>query len=139
MNFVDFVRRHVEPDQLRRPEGGRNSNVCGIAAAGDHDSSDTRMGVASVESKPTTIEEYFVPSAEVHRRGISGNADVAEIAGAIPRRDIHAPGKRDCQVGEVAAYATALVMPLRSGPVAARMMVTELDAIVGVVTDRLGA
>ena len=54
--------------------------------------------------------------------GSARHADIAQIAGAIARRDIHAAAERDRQMGEVAADAFALGIAFRRGAVGAGML-----------------
>ena len=74
-----------------------------------------RAVVAGVERVPAPAQKDFEPGAEVHRRRVGRNADVAEIAGAIARRDVHAAAERDRQMGEIAADADALAQPVGGG------------------------
>jgi hypothetical protein len=60
------------------------------------------MVVARVYGVPTAIEKDFGPGAEIHRTDISRDADVAEIAGAIPCGNVHAPAERDREIREEA-------------------------------------
>ena len=79
------------------------------------------------------------PSGEVHRAVRRRHADVAEVAGAVARRDVHAAAERDGQMREVAADALALVegLPRRLGR--ARVLRSRSDVAVDVVADRLHA
>src|SRR5450432_1023583 len=95
------------------------------------------MIVPRIEGEPTTIKEHLVQCAEVHGSRIGGNADVAKVARAVPRGDVHASGKRHGKMSEVSADAAAFLVPLRGGTVRPRVMVSEFDAVVDVVTDRL--
>src|ERR1700675_1471123 len=95
------------------------------------------MLVPRIQNEPTTIKEHLVPCAEVHGGRISGNADVAEVPRTVPRRDVHASGKRDGKMREVPADAATFFVAFRGGPVSPRVMVAELDALVSVVADRL--
>src|SRR4029450_4528642 len=98
-----------------------------------------RMIVAGIEGEPATVQIHLEPGGEIHRRGIAGHADVAEIAGAIARRDIHAAAERDGKMREVAADAAPLGMAFGGRAVTARMMVAEFDAPMHIVADRLHA
>ena len=93
--------------------------------------------MAGIERVPAAAEIDFEPGAEIHRGILGRHADVAEIAGAVARRNVHAAAQRDGEVGEVPANAAPLVMgiPRRSGP--ARVLVTEPHAVVDVIADRL--
>src|SRR5262245_61125280 len=95
------------------------------------------MVVAGIECVPAAAEISLEPGGKIHRRGIARYADVAEITGAIARRDIHAAAQRHCKMGEVAADATALGMALGGGAIAARMVIAEFEMVVHVIADRL--
>ena len=58
-----------------------------------------------VERVPATVEPRVEPAGEVHRTVRRRHADVAEIARAVARRDVHAPAERDRKMGVVAADA----------------------------------
>ena len=64
--------------------------------------------MAGVEGVPAAAEIDLEPGAEIHRLRLGRHADVAEIAGAVARRDVHAAAQRDREVREVAAHAAAL-------------------------------
>src|SRR4051794_19924015 len=121
----DLFRRDRESHQLSDAERGGNRDVGGIPSARHDDPADPGTVVPRVKSVPAAVQVDFEPGAEIHRRRIAGDADIAEIAGAIPRRDIHAAAQRDREVGEVAADTDALLVPLKRGAVAARVVITE--------------
>ena len=133
----EFVGDHCKPAELRRTECRRNSHIRCVPAARDHDASNPRMIVTRIEGEPAAVEKYLEPCAEIHRRGIAGHADIAEITGTVARRDVHAPTKRHRQMREVTAYANAFVMAFRSRTIAARMVIAEFEALMHVVADRL--
>jgi hypothetical protein len=83
------------------------------------------MVVARVYRVPTAIEKDFGPGAEIHGVGINRNADVAEIAGAIPRGNVHAPAERYGGMREVAAYANAFVHGIARGAGWARIWILK--------------
>jgi hypothetical protein len=88
------------------------------------------MVVPRVDAVPTASEKDFGPGAEIHRIGINRNADVAEIAGAIPRRNVHAPTERDGEMREVAAYTNAFVHGIARAAGWTRIGITEPDLCV---------
>jgi hypothetical protein len=57
-----------------------------------------------VEGIPAAAKIGLEPGAEVHRQVFRGHANVAEIAGAIARRNVHAAAQRDGEMGEVPAH-----------------------------------
>jgi hypothetical protein len=73
-----------------RAEGSHDRDVGGIATACHQDAADPRLVVAGIQRVPAVAEIDFVPSAEIHRCRVRRHADVAEIAGAITRRNVHA-------------------------------------------------
>jgi hypothetical protein len=95
------------------------------------------MVVARVYGVPTAIEKDFGPGAEIHRIGINRNADVAEIAGAIPRGNIHAPAEPDGEMREVAAYTNAFMHGIAGAAGGARIRITEADLRVHEIANRL--
>src|SRR4029077_11886448 len=109
----------------------------GITAARDHDAADPRTIVARIEGKPAPIKIHLKPGAEIHRRRIGRNADVAEVARAIARRDIHAAAQRHRQMRKITAHADAFFVAFPGRAVAPRMVITETDPLVDVVANRL--
>src|SRR4029453_1401903 len=101
--------------------------------------SDARDIVSWIERMPGTPEICLEPSGKIHRRGIFRSADVTQIAGAIPRGNVHAAAEGDGQVGEVAADALAVGEDLQGGLRGAREFVAELDVLVDEIANRLHA
>ena len=92
-----------------------------------------------VNGVPTTIEKDFGPAAEIHGIGINRNADVAEVASAISRGNIHAPTERDGEMREVAAYTNAFVHGIARAAGWTRIGITEPNLCVHEVANRLHA
>lgn len=91
----------------------------------------------SAASRPFAIAmRPIVPCAKIHRGQISWNSDIPEVTHAIPRRDVHASGRCNCEMGEVPAYAATFVMPLGSGTDTTRML-AEINTIMSVIANRL--
>jgi hypothetical protein len=94
--------------KLGDAKGGRHRGVRGVTTASHDNAADAGMVVTRVYRVPTAIEKDFGPGAEIHGIGINRNADVAELAGAIPRGNVHAGGARiriteaDLRVHEIA-------------------------------------
>jgi hypothetical protein len=70
-----------------------------------HDAADPRLAKAGIEREPPAVEIDFVPGTEIHQFGFDGRADVAEITGAIARRDVHPAARHDGKMGDVATDA----------------------------------
>ena len=83
------------------------------------------------------MKENLIPCAEVHGRRIGWYPDVAKVTRAISRRNVHASGQRDSEMGEVPTDAAALIMSFRRGAIAAGMVIAEIDTVVSIVADRL--
>ena len=101
----DLVGDDLEARERGGAEAGRERDVGGVAAGGHEDAADARGVVAGVEGEPAAVEPDLEPGAEVHGIVDRRDADVAEIAGAVARGDVHAAAERDREVGEVAADA----------------------------------
>src|SRR5262249_17764630 len=100
---------------------------------------DARHVVAGVEGEPAAAEIDLEPGAEIHRIGLRWHADVAEIAGAVARRDVHAAAERDREVRKVAADAAPLDHHLGRGLGGARVLIAETHVRMDEVADRLHA
>src|ERR1700744_4251987 len=135
----DLEGRHLEALERVLAEGHGDRHVARVAAARHHDAADARRVVARVEGVPAVAEEDLEPGAEVHRIRHRRDADVAEIARAIARGDVHAAAQRDRQVREVAADAGPLAEAVQRGARGARGLVVELQVVVDEVADRLHA
>jgi hypothetical protein len=118
---------HLKADKLGGPEGDRYGDVCGISTASHDNTADAGMVMARIDTVPTAIEKDFSQAAEIHRIGINRNADVAEIAGAIPGGNVHASAERDGEMREVAAHANAFVHGVARAAGGPRIRITEPD------------
>ena len=103
------------------------------------DAADPRVIVPGVEGVPLAGEIDLKPAGEIHRRRIPGNADVAHVAGAIARRDVHATAERQRQMCKIAADAGALLVDVMRGFHVVGVLVAEGDVIVHEADDRLHA
>src|ERR1700760_4998097 len=95
------------------------------------------MIVPRVERIPLLTEKDLEPGAEVHRRRITRHSDIAEITGAVARRDVHAPAQCDREMREISAHADAFLVTFRRRAVASRMMVTKLEPVMDVIANSL--
>jgi hypothetical protein len=132
-----LVSYHIETRQAGRSKGRRNSHVGGITSLRDHHAPDPGMVMPRIEGEPATVKEHLVPCAKIHRGRITRYANVTQVTCAVPRRDIHASGKRHGKMGEVPADAATFLVSLRGRAVSPGVMVAELNAVVSVVTNRL--
>src|SRR4029453_10845214 len=134
-----LVGMHHEALKQVRPEGGADGDVGGVAPARHHDAADARRVVAGVEAVPAAAEIDLEPGAEVHRLRLGRHPDVAEIAGAVARRDVHAAAERDGEIREIAGHAAALDRDLGRGLGGAGVLIAEAQVGMHEVADRLHA
>ena len=88
-------------------EGGGERHVGGVAAAGHQHAALAGDVVARVEQAPGAAEVGLEPGGEVAGRVGRRGADVAEVAGAVARRDVHRAAEGDGEMRVVAADADA--------------------------------
>src|SRR5882724_3121776 len=133
----DLVGPYLETRQRVRTEGLGDRNVRGIAALRDQDAADPWHVVARIEHAPVPADIGFEPAGEIARGPGFWRADVAEIAGAIARRNVHAAAERDRQMGIVAADAPAFIVGFPSRLGGAGVLVAECDVAMDEIADRL--
>jgi hypothetical protein len=95
------------------------------------------MVVARVERIPPPSEEE--PRAEVHWCRIARYTDIPLLPCAIAGRDIHASAQRYGEMGKVPANTHPLLITLRRGPIASRMVIAELNTTVNILANGLDA
>jgi hypothetical protein len=138
LNMLNLLLgHHGKAHEVGDAEGCRHRDVCGVAAAPHDNAADAGMVVTRVFRVPAPSEEDLEPGAEIHWIDIDWNADVAEIAGAVAGRDVHAAAERDGEVGEVAADADAFVHGIAGAAGRARIRVAEADFGVDEIADGL--
>src|SRR5689334_21106871 len=93
--------------------------------------------MARVERVPLAADIGFEPGREIHRSVRDRHPDIAEIAGAIASRDVHAAAERDRQVSKVPADAGAIAVSFPRCPGGARVFVAEDNVLVNVIADGL--
>jgi hypothetical protein len=133
----DLLGDHREAMQGVGPEGCGDRNIRRVAAAGDQDPADARHVVARVKDVPLATDIGFEPGGKIHRRIGDRHTDIAEVTGAIARRDIQATAEGDREVGIIAAHAGAIAERLPRGPAGAGVFVAKSDVLVDVVAHRL--
>src|SRR6185295_4654728 len=79
------------------------------------------------------------PGREIHRAVRWRDADVAEVPGAVPRRNIQAAAEGDRQVRVVAAHARPLIEGLPRRLRRPRVLIAENDVAMHVVADGVDA
>ena len=101
------------------------------------DAADAGYVVARIKGVPRAADIGFEPGRKIHRRIRDSDANIAQITGAVPRRDVHAATERDCQVSEVPADAGAIAIRLPRRPGGACVFVAEGNVLVSVIADGL--
>lgn len=136
---TDFIRPHPEAAQRIGTEGVVERDIGGVTASGNQDPAYARRIVAGIEGVPAAVEKHLEPGGEIHRAVRRRRADVAQVAGAITGRDIHAAAKGHRQMGIVTADADSFVECFQRGARHARVFIAEHDVVMDVVADRLHA
>ena len=106
-----FVSDDPNARKGTRSERSNDRHVGGIASACHQNASDTRRIVARVKRVPAA-EIDLKPGTEIHGFRFRRHANVAEITGAVTRRNVHATAKGDRQMREVPANAPTFDMCL---------------------------
>src|SRR4029450_4987956 len=133
----NLVGPDLEAGQGVWPEGLGDRHIGGVAALRDQHAADPRHVVARIEGAPVPADIGLEPAGEIaHGPGFC-RADVAEIAGAIARRDIHAAAERDGEMGVVATDALAFLIGLPRRLAGTRVLISERDMTVHEIADRL--
>jgi hypothetical protein len=98
----------------------------------------TGLGIMAIPGVgPVVAAGWLVTTLAGAAAGGRGDADVAEIAGAVPRGYVHAATQRHREMSEVAAHASPLYVGLVRGLGRAGVSIAKGDAIVDIVADRL--
>ena len=134
---VHFVRPDPECLQYVRAKRRNERDIRRVAPAGDGDAANARRIVARVESEPASIEKDFKPRVIVHRCRVGRHANVTQKSIRVTRRNIHAAAESDCEMGEIAADADALLIGFKSGAGRAGVFVAEGQMTADEIADRL--
>src|SRR5271165_2923407 len=134
-----LIRPDLETDQRVGAEGVGDRYVGCVAAQTDQHAADSWNVITGIKSVPPPAKIRLEPRGEIHRAIGRHHADVAEITGAIARRNVHAATERDGKVRVVATHTLAFIeyVPGRHGR--ARMLVAKRDVAVDEIADRLDA
>src|SRR5258708_9279117 len=108
-----LISPDLEAAERIGPERRGYGDVDRIAAPCHQHSPDPRHVVPWVEGIPASSEIRLEPSGEVHRTVGRRFAHVAEIAGAVPRRNVHASPKCNIKMCVIAADPAPLVERFR--------------------------
>src|SRR5215213_9064236 len=135
----NLVGPDLEAGQCVWPEGLGDRHIGSVAPLRDQDAADPRHVVARIEGAPVPAEIGFEPAGEIAYGPGFRRTDVAEIAGAIARRNVHAAAERDGEMGVIAADALAFRVSLPRRPGGARVLVSEGDVTVDEVANRLNS
>src|SRR4029450_1611449 len=108
-------RPDLETDEGVVPESVGDRYVGCVAAPADEHAADPGDVVARIEGVTAPPETGPDPAGEVQRAIRRRHADIAEIAGAIARRNVHAAAKSDGEMGIVATDSLAFVEGVTCG------------------------
>src|SRR5258708_6273688 len=136
-NLGDFVGPYLEADQGVRPEGLGDRHIGGIAALRYQDAADPRHVVARIEHVPASADIGLEPAGEVTHRPRQRGADVAEVPGAVARRNIHAAAEGDGEMGIVAAHAFSFIVDFPGRHGGAGVFIAERDVTMDEIANRL--
>src|SRR5947208_3256815 len=90
-----IVRPHFEVLQSVFAEGCGDGHIGRISATGDKNASDPRHVVAWIENVPGAPDISFKPSRKIPDAPRQRCSHIAEIPGAVARRNIQAAAERD--------------------------------------------
>ncbi len=134
---LTLVRPHLEADQRVGAERVADGDVGRIATTRDQDPSDAGHVVPRIEGMPVAVHVRLEPRGKVHRAIRRQRADVAEVAGAVARGNVHAPAEGDREMRVVAADALPLREHLPRRSRRAGVRVVERDVVMHVVANGL--
>src|SRR6266403_3348455 len=139
LSSSDFLSPYREAVERVRTKGRADCDVRRIATASDQYSADAWDVVARVKRVPLAADIGFEPGCEIHRCVRDRHADIAQITGAVSRRDVHAATEGDREVSIVPADAGAIAEGFPSRPAGTRMFIAEGNVLVNEVADGLDA
>src|SRR5260370_31600990 len=120
-----LISPDLEAAERIGPERRGYGDVDRVAASCHQHSPDPRHVVPRVEDIPASSEICLEPSGEVHRAVGRRYAHVAEIAGAVPRRNVHAPAEGNSKMCVIAADPAPLVERFPGCSCCAGMLISE--------------
>jgi len=137
LSSSDFLSPYHEAAERVRTEGRADCDVRSIATASDQYSADAWDVVAGVKGVPVAADVGFEPGCEIHRCVRDRHADIAQITGAVSRRDVHAATEGDGEVGIVPADAGAIAVSFPGRPSGTRVFIAEGNVLVNIIADGL--
>ena len=109
----NFIRPDPEALQRVGSESGGNGNIAGIAASRHQNAAHSGHIVARVEHMPFAADPGVEPRRKIAHGVGWRRPQIAQVSGAVSRRNIHAAAESDGQMRVVAADAGAFVENLR--------------------------
>src|ERR1017187_7016937 len=130
-----------DPEALQRagPERRGDRDIGRIAASRHQDAANARHIVARVEHVPAAADPGLEPRREIARGERRWRSYIAQVAGAVSRRNIHAATECDGKVRVVAADAGPFVENLHGAAGGACILVVESNMVMNVIADCLHA
>ena len=125
--------QHVGPERRGDRDIGR------IAASRHQNPAHPRHIVARVENVPAAADPGLKPPREIAWGERRWRSNIAQVAGAISRRNIQATAEGDGKMCVVAANAGPFVESLRGAAGRAGVLVVEGDMVMNIIADGLHA
>jgi len=117
----------------------RNGDIAGITASRHQDATPAGYIVARVEGVPAAADPCLEPGSEVANVVRRGHSEIAQVAGAVSRRDIQAAAEGDSKMHVVAADPGSCVIGLHCAAGCTGVLVVEGNVIMNIIADRLHA
>lgn len=132
-----LLGHHLKAGKIGDSKSSRHCDVRSVTTTAHDNAADAGVVMTSVYCVPPTVEKHFGPAAEIHGIDIDRNPDVAEVAGAVARWNVHAPAERNGEMREVAAYTNAFVHGIGGAAGGACIRITESDFSMHEIANRL--
>src|SRR5712691_5967629 len=139
MGLGDLVRPDLEADQRVRAKGVGNWHISCLTALSDQHAADSRHVIPRIKGVPPPAKIDLEPAGEIHRPIRWRHVDVAEIAGAIACRNVHAAAKGDGEVRVGATDGLGFIEYITGGLGRTRMLVPKNDVAMNEIANRLHA
>src|SRR2546428_1701303 len=135
----DLVGPDGETRQRAGTERVADRHIRRIASTRDEHAADPRNVVPRIKRMPAASDIGLEPGGKIHRTVRRRDADIAEIARAVARRNVHAAAECDRQMRVVAAHTFAFLERLPRRSRRSGILVAEGDVAMDVVADGLDA
>ena len=128
----NLIRPDLETLQRIGSESRGDRDIARIAASRHQNAAHARHIVARVEHVPAAADPGLEPRREIAHAVRWRRSDIAQVPGAVSRRNIHAAAESDREMRVVAADAGPLVESLRGAAGGAGVLVVECNVVMNV-------